>query len=74
MKCLRCESATGVVTTYQNENGVTRRRRECLRCAFRFTTREGPDPKDVERAKTPDAVRNKLVPPGLALQNNWLRK
>lgn len=40
MKCIACGGATMVTNTYQNENGSTRRRRECAECEFRFTTRE----------------------------------
>lgn len=45
MKCLQCGGDTRVTTTYQNADGTTKRRRECLdeKCQFRFTTREKPD-------------------------------
>jgi transcriptional regulator NrdR family protein len=40
MNCIKCGEDTRVTTTYQNANGVTRRRRTCNHCDFRFTTRE----------------------------------
>lgn len=40
MKCPTCSAATRVTSTYQNEDGRVRRRRECLVCKKRFTTRE----------------------------------
>jgi len=40
MNCIKCGEDTRVSTTYQNANGVTRRRRTCNHCEFRFTTRE----------------------------------
>lgn len=52
MKCLVCEGRTIVTTTYQNEDGRTKRRRECTLCGFRFTTREHPEAADVEIAET----------------------
>jgi hypothetical protein len=50
MKCIKCKSKTVVSTTYQNSISITRRRRVCLSCEFRFTTREKPDAADVVRA------------------------
>lgn len=74
MKCLRCRDFTHVTTTYQNENGVTRRRRQCLKCGFRFTTRETPDLKDVERAKKPDPIKQEKRSSGVDLQRTWFKK
>jgi transcriptional regulator NrdR family protein len=54
MNCIKCGEDTRVTTTYQNANGITRRRRICLFCDFRFTTRERADERDVERAETPE--------------------
>jgi transcriptional regulator NrdR family protein len=51
MNCIKCGEDTRVATTYQNVNGVTRRRRICNFCDFRFTTREKADERDVERAE-----------------------
>lgn len=73
MKCLRCRGVTNVTTTYQNENGTTRRRRQCLECDFRFTTRENPDPRDVERAKLPEPVKKPKKVAGEDLQRAWLK-
>lgn len=53
MKCIKCQARTTVSTTYQNSINITRRRRICLSCDFRFTTRESPDAKDVARATAP---------------------
>jgi len=52
MNCIKCGEDTRVTTTYQNANGVTRRRRICIFCDLRFTTREKADERDVERAQT----------------------
>jgi transcriptional regulator NrdR family protein len=35
-----------VTTTYQNENNTTKRRRRCIVCSFRFTTREKPEAEE----------------------------
>ena len=40
MKCSACGGDTQVTMTYQNADGRVRRRRECLQCKRRFTTRE----------------------------------
>lgn len=55
MNCIKCNEDTRVTTTYQNANGITRRRRICLFCDFRFTTREKADERDLERAKNPES-------------------
>ena len=51
MNCVKCGEATNVSTTYQNSNNTTRRRRICLHCDFRFTTRENAEEADVQRAQ-----------------------
>lgn len=56
MKCIECGGRTTVTTTYQNEDGRTKRRRKCLSCGFRFTTREHaesniPEEIDVKASK-----------------------
>ena len=40
MKCIYCDSAETKVTDKRDSEGVTRRRRECLKCGKRFTTYE----------------------------------
>jgi len=50
VNCIKCGEATNVSTTYQNSNNTTRRRRICLHCDFRFTTRESAEDKDLLRA------------------------
>ena len=50
MNCIKCGEETRVTTTYQNANGVTRRRRTCNHCEFRFTTRE--------RAEMPESLED----------------
>jgi transcriptional regulator NrdR family protein len=60
MNCIKCGAETRVTTTYQNANGITRRRRICLSCDFRFTTREKADENDVERARTPTEGREEV--------------
>lgn len=52
MNCIKCGEPTRVSTTYQNDNNSTRRRRICLVCDFRFTTREFPEQKDIEKAES----------------------
>ena len=59
MNCIKCGECTRVTTTYQNANGVTRRRRICLFCDFRFTTREKADERDIERAEMLEAPQEK---------------
>jgi transcriptional regulator NrdR family protein len=59
VNCIKCGEGTSVSTTYQNVNGVTRRRRICLHCDFRFTTREAPDSGDVERAEREKKAPNR---------------
>ncbi len=46
MKCLFCEKETKV-TNKRDIGGLTRRRRECLKCKKRFTTYEKPEFKDI---------------------------
>lgn len=48
MRCVKCAGDTRVLTTYQNEDGRVRRRRSCVDCDFRFTTREHPEVEGVE--------------------------
>lgn len=40
MKCVKCGARSCVTLTYQNQNNTVKRRRECLECQHRFTTRE----------------------------------
>jgi len=51
VNCVKCGETTSVSTTYQNSNNTTRRRRICLHCDFRFTTRESAEDADVQRAQ-----------------------
>ena len=47
MKCTECGEETKVIDGREVQNtGQFRRRRECLVCSFRFTTREAPDGAD----------------------------
>ena len=50
MKCVVCGGRTVVTSTYQNADGLTKRRRECGVCNYRFTTREKPEKNGVELA------------------------
>lgn len=59
MNCIKCGEDTRVTTTYQNANGITRRRRICNHCEFRFTTREKADERDIERAELPEPPKDK---------------
>ena len=40
MKCPYCAGNTKVLDKRENKEGITRRRRECLKCSKRFTTYE----------------------------------
>ena len=60
MNCIKCGEDTRVTTTYQNVNGITRRRRICLFCDFRFTTREKADERDMERAQAPTESKEEV--------------
>ena len=51
MKCVACGGRTTVTSTYQNDSGLTKRRRECSDCTYRFTTRERPEREGVELAE-----------------------
>lgn len=51
MKCVACNGRTVVSSTYQNADGITKRRRECAECNYRFTTREKPEKAGVELAQ-----------------------
>lgn len=46
MKCLFCDGETKV-TNKRDVGGITRRRRECLKCKRRFTTYEQPEFKEI---------------------------
>lgn len=46
MKCIFCDAETKV-TNKRDAGGLTRRRRECLKCKRRFTTYEQPEFKEI---------------------------
>ncbi len=46
MKCIFCDAETRV-TNKRDVGGITRRRRECLKCKRRFTTYEQPEFKEI---------------------------
>ena len=46
MKCIFCDGETKV-TNKRDSGGITRRRRECLKCKRRFTSYEQPEFKEV---------------------------
>lgn len=48
MKCIECGGITEVLQTYQNADGVTKRRRKCWECNARFTTRERAEQREKE--------------------------
>jgi transcriptional repressor NrdR len=68
MKCIFCDSDTKV-TNKRDVRGLTRRRRECLRCKKRFTTLEQPEFKRVlvikkDNSRVPfdiEKVRNGVI-------------
>lgn len=47
MECIYCKNKGTKVVDKRDVNNVTRRRRECLKCAKRFTTYEKPDSLDI---------------------------
>jgi len=51
MKCPECNGVTEVLVTYQNADNSTRRRRKCMDCAIRFTTREHLEPGSITEKK-----------------------
>jgi len=53
MKCIECEGPTEVLATYQNADGITKRRRKCWACNFRFTTRERAEGREKEKPDVP---------------------
>jgi transcriptional regulator NrdR family protein len=62
MKCIECEAATEVMNTYQNADGVTKRRRKCTICNARFTTRERAEGRERENLDKSDEV-DRIPPP-----------
>jgi len=40
MRCIKCDANTAVVDKRTSMDNVTRRRRKCLKCSERFTTKE----------------------------------
>lgn len=63
MKCIECEGPTEVMNTYQNADGATKRRRKCIVCKARFTTRERADGRPVDKDESPEVVEIDRVPP-----------
>lgn len=61
MQCPQCKGATHVLTSrFRNVKHTTNRRRECLKCGYRFTTIEliipsgiKIDPEDLLRGLEP---------------------
>lgn len=51
MKCVKCAGVTEVLVTYQNADNSTRRRRKCVDCSVRFTTREHLEPDSITERK-----------------------
>lgn len=56
MLCPECKKSGSCVLDSRNEQRFVRRRRECLRCKFRFTTYERIDPPKIHVVK-----RNGLI-------------
>jgi hypothetical protein len=59
MNCISCNGETAVLDKRDSIDNVTRRRRKCLECGFRFTTRETADEVKVP---TPKVIKNKPGP------------
>ena len=68
MRCIYCNGHTAVVDKRTSMDNVTRRRRKCLKCGTRFTTKEvlledcptvkGPKPKpQVVKVAKPKPVK-----------------
>ena len=51
MICPECKKSDSKVLDSRNEERFVRRRRECLRCKFRFTTYERIDPPKIQVIK-----------------------
>lgn len=58
MLCPECKKSDSKVLDSRNEERFVRRRRECLRCKFRFTTYERIDPPRVQVIKRSGAVED----------------
>ena len=61
MKCAKCTGPTEVLVTYQNADNSTRRRRKCVECGVRFTTREHLEPGSVTERKEEGGLTRSLT-------------
>lgn len=71
MRCSKCGSDTKVLETRANEDGLPKRRRECLSCGYRFNTleiEENPKPRQ-EKPSEPKVKKPKAVRPIKASTN-----
>lgn len=48
---MKCAGSTEVLMTCQNADNSTRRRRKCVECGVRFTTREHLEPSSITERK-----------------------
>ena len=62
MKCAKCTGPTEVLVTYQNADNSTRRRRKCMECGIRFTTREHLEPGSVTERKEEGGIDKESHP------------
>lgn len=58
MLCPECKKSDSKVLDSRNEERFVRRRRECLRCKFRFTTYERIDPPKIQVVKRNGAIED----------------
>jgi transcriptional repressor NrdR len=58
MLCPECKKSGSQVLDSRNELRFVRRRRECLRCKFRFTTYERIDPPKIHVVKRNGAIED----------------
>lgn len=58
MLCPECKKSDSRVLDSRNEERFVRRRRECLRCKFRFTTYERIDPPKIQVIKRNGSVED----------------
>ena len=58
MNCLKCKKPDTKVIDSRVSNNCVKRRRLCLKCHFRFTTYELPEPLDLKVIKKDQSIEN----------------
>ena len=57
MKCPKCDGETAVIDSRPDDTGI-RRRRVCLDCEYRFTTRERLEPREVAQRRVMEIAQH----------------